>query len=242
MTSNIEHKSYTAVDHIQLFKSFAESLKLPLLQIARSAELSRIKGDVAPLVQVESAADALNHLIDTYLISLGTQTNSDSLQLVPVSVGAVLHEAAHMLQASARAQSFDLELSIAGRYEPILAEPMGLQAALVSLGQVLLEAGSQQPRNKRGVITLAAHRTRSGIVAGMFSNVDGLNAASLRRGQQLKGVASQPLNQLTSTNGAGVFIASSLLSTMSTGLRTARYQKLNGLAATFTSSHQLALV
>lgn len=232
---------YTTVDHVALFKSFAESLKLPLMQIARSAELSRIQGDTAALEHVMTAADALNHLIDTYVLSLQLQTGPATV-LVPVSVGAVLNEVAHTLQDRAQAHSCDLELSIAGKYEPIMAEPLGLQAALVSIGQVLLEAGDQQVPKKRAVITLAAHRTKQGIVAGMFSDIQGLDTASLRRAQTMRWQAGQPLNQLVSSNGAGMFIASSLLSTMSSGLRVARHQKLNGLAATFSSSHQLALV
>lgn len=242
MTSNTEYKSYTAVDHTRLFKSFAESLKLPLSQIARSAELSRLQDDTASLAYLESAADTLNRLIDTYLLSLNIHEGGVAPQLVPVSVGAVLHEVAHILQGAAQDRSFDLELSIPGRYAPILAEPVSLKAALVSLGQVLMDARSQRPLKKRPVITLVAHRARGGIVAGAFTNMPSINTGGLRRGYRLCGLAGQPLNQLTSDGGAGVFIASSLLSTMSGGLRAARYHGLNGLAATFAPSQQLALV
>jgi hypothetical protein len=113
---------------------------------------------------------------------------------------------------------------------------------MISLGQVLIEARSQQPASTRRVIKLAAHRTRYGISAGMFSDVKGLDSAAFRRAKHLYGDAKQPFSQLVSGGGAGVFIASSLLANMSSGLRTARYQKLNGLAATFTPSQQLALV
>lgn len=242
MTSNIEYKNYTVDDQAQLFMAFAEALRLPLLQIARSAELSRMTNNVEALQPVATAADMLNRLINTYLLSLRAQAARGAEGLVPVSVSAVLHEVAQTLQPLAQTYACDLELSLAGKYGPVLAEPVGLQAALVSMGQALLIAGDEQTPKKRRVITLAAHRTGQGITAGMFSDLRGLDTASLRRAQALKGQAGQPLNQLTSGSGAGIFIASSLLSTMSGGLRVARYQKRNGLAATFTPSPQLALV
>jgi hypothetical protein len=242
VTSNTEHKSYTAEDNLKLFKSFAESLKLPLLHMARSAELSHTTGKTESLQGLMLAADELGQLIDSYILSLELQTANPELLLEPVSLSAMLSEVAHVLQPQAEQQACDLELHIAGRYEPVLANPAGLQAALLSMGQVLIEARSQQTATTRRVIKLAAHRTRYGISAGMFSDVQGLDSAAFRRAKQLYGDAKNPLSQLVSGGGAGVFIASSLLANMSSGLRTARYQKLNGLAATFTPSQQLALV
>lgn len=222
-----------------MFRTFAESLKLPLMQIARATELAHNQGSTDDLAQVMMTADGLNLLIENYLLCLNMQGEQ---QLQPVSLGAVLQEVAHTLDAKARAEQCDLHIHIAGKYEPILAHPLGLQAALVSIGQVLIDARSQQPATTRRVVTLAAHRTRGGIAAGLFSDVQGLNQATFRRAQSLHGRVKEPFNQLVSNGSAGVFIASTLLAHMSGGLRSARYLKQNGLAATFSTSQQLALL
>jgi len=79
-------------------------------------------------------------------------------------------------------------------------------------------------------------------VAGMFANVDGLSADMFKRAHHLFGQARQPLTQLTPNSGAGVFVADSLLASMSARLRIAHHQKLSGLAATFATSSQLNLI
>ncbi len=242
MKSNIEHKIYSGDDQFRLFKSFAESMKLPLMQIARSAEFSYESGDVKSLQNLAIAADTLENMIDNYLLSLQLQAEGDQLVLSPISLGAALDDVAHALDKKARKYSCDIELTIAGKYGPVLAHPAGLRAALVSIGTVLIDAQNQQQKPKRQVIILAAHRTRYGIVAGMFSDVAGIDTKTFNNSKNLYGNAPQPLAQLTSASGAEIYIANSLLSTMTSGLRSARFQKLNGLAATFTPSQQLSLV
>ncbi len=242
MTSNIEHKSYTDIDQARLFKSFAESIKLPILQMARTAELSRITGDSDMLSGLALTADSINVLIDNYLLSLRLQSEGNQLLLEPVSISAVLSDTAHRISNHANRNRCDIELHIDGRYGPVMAHPLGLQAALLGIGQILIDAQGQRSPKKRQVIKLAAHRTRYGIVAGMFTDIEGINAKTIKQAKSLYGNATQPLAQLTSTPGAGVFVADSLLAPMSSGLRAAKFQKLSGLAATFTPSQQLALV
>jgi hypothetical protein len=91
-------------------------------------------------------------------------------------------------------------------------------------------------------MVLAGHKSRGGLVAGVFSNNSQLTAADLRRGHNLYGHASQPLPQFSSQASAGIFMASELLSSMHSQLRIAHHNKLSGLAATLLPSHQLALV
>lgn len=131
---------------------------------------------------------------------------------------------------------------MSGRYEPIMAHRAGLEAALTSLGYVFIEAQSSAPHKYRPVLKLAAHRGKTGIVAGMFADLEGLSAEMYRRGRSLYGQARQPLTQLTASSGAGIFVADSLLASMQARLRIAHHQKLTGLAATFSSSNQLHLV
>lgn len=242
MTSNIEHKSYTHDEEKRLFDTLAESLKTPFLSIARSAELIALTGDQEHLVSIRSMSDATLQLLDNYLLSTRLQNAGENLILEPVSLSASLMEVAHRLETRARLQNCDIEVQIGGKYAPIMAHAVGLLAALESLGQVFIDAQSQRVHTSRPVIRLAAHRTRHGIVAGMFADVEGLGVDVLRRAKQLYGKSRSPVVQMSAGGGAEVFVADALLKNMSSGLRVARYQKLSGLAATFTPSLQLELV
>lgn len=241
-TSNYEHISYAESDQAKLFFALAEQLKVPLLQISRSAELAHSNSAKDRLHDIEFIADATMQLVDSYLLYTQLHEAGDNVALVPVSLSALLSDVAHKMDKIATSNNCDIELHIAGKYGPIMAHPVGLSSALMNLGQVFIDVQSQRTITKRPVIKLAAHRTRSGISAGLFTDIEGLDNAMFRRAKNLYGTSRQPLAQLSAHNGAGVFIADSLLETMSSGLRVAHHQKLTGLAATFTPSQQMALV
>ncbi|MGZ6004818.1 MAG: hypothetical protein ACXWLH_01565 [Candidatus Saccharimonadales bacterium] len=228
----------------RLLDVLAEQMKLPLMQIARLAELNQIKanGWPASLADIELTADSALRLLDSYILSTKLARAQNYLQLEPVSVSAVLHDTAHQLSKLASQHDCELELHLAGRYEPVLAHRAGLEAALTSLGYVFIEAQASSEHRQRPVVKLAAHRSRTGIVAGLFSSGDGLSATLFRRGRGLYGQSRQPLANLTAASGAGIFVADSLLTSMSTRLRLAHHQKLTGLAATLLPSHQMVLV
>jgi len=226
----------------RLLQAVAEQMKLPLLQIARRAELAHLSGDHSLIEGIELTADSALRLLDNYLLSTKLARVDGSLQLEPVSIAAVMNDTAHQLSRLADQYECELELHLSGRYAPVMAHRAGLEAALASLGYVFIEAQSTRPRKRRPTIKLAAHRSKNGIVAGMFADIEGLSMDMYRRGRGLYGHAKQPLTQLVSTSGAGVFVADSLLQSMATRLRLAHHQKLSGLAATFTPSNQLSLV
>jgi hypothetical protein len=227
----------------RLLSSMAEHMKLPLLQIARRAELGKLINDSQDaLNDIEQIANGSLKLIDSYLLSIVLAKAQNNLHLEPVSISAVMNDVAHALSKLAKQYQCDLELHIAGKYEPIMAHREGLEAAITSLGFVFIEAQNAQSHERQPVVKLAAHRSRQGIVAGTFADTEDLGTDVYRRALGLYGRARQPLNQLTSATGAGVFVADSLLASMSTKLRVARHQKLTGLAATFMPSHQMSLV
>lgn len=223
----------------QLLRVLTEQMKMPLLQIARTSELALMtKQYRMRLETIELTADTALKLLDNYLLSLKlTQAHAE---LEPVSVAAVLNDTAHELSRLAANNQCELQVHLSGRYEPIMAHKQGLQAALASLGYVFIEAQHEAGSKEKPALKLAAHRSKNGIVAGMFANFDGLSVDMYRRAKQLYGTARQPLSGMTSGSGAGVFVADSLLDTMSAHLRVAYHQRQSGLAATFMPSRQLS--
>lgn len=224
----------------QLLVQVAEQLKVPLLQIAREAELGQLSGS-ADLRRMQTTADAAMRLIDHYTLGVRLALEGPDFEVEPVCVSSVLYDAGQQLSALAKNYHVKLELDVSGRYEPVLAHRQGLQAALVSLGASLIEAlpalDSQQL-----TLQLATHRTRYGIVAGLYADTEQLTKQALARGRDLLGDSRQPLLGMTHTSGAGVFVADSLLQAMQLDLTVSRHRKLYGLATILQPTNQLQLV
>lgn len=227
----------------QLFLGLAEQLARPLLTLTQLAELA--SGDdpataAARWQLVQAIADSSLQLVESYALSLRVHGNVLALNLEPVTVSSLLYDTAQTLQPFAKQYGVDLELESGPRLQPILADRAVLQSAMTSLGQVfvLAQAESDEP----AAVRLAAHRSRYGVVAGLYGQMPHISVDSLRRAHALQGAARQPLSRLVSGPAAGVFVADSLLRALAARLHVARYRSLTGLAATLQPSQQLQLV
>ena len=179
----------------QLLLSVAEELKIPLLQIARRAENSLLEGPQADLKVIQSTADSALNLLDNYVLGVRLAMHPASLAVEPVSVSSVLYDAGQQLDSLAKNYGVSLELGIAGRFGPVLAHRQGLQAALVSLGAALIEALPAQD-NPQLKLYMATHRSRYGIVAGLYADTRQLTKQALERGRRLQSQSRQPLINL----------------------------------------------
>ena len=225
-----------------LLLSLAEQLKLPLLQIARQAELDSMNHTDDSISQIQITADSALKLIDSYALGIQLATNkAGTFEVETVSVPSVLYDAASELLPFAKMYDIKLDLNISGRYEPVTANRRGLQAALVSLGYALIEA---LPAIETSQLRLqfSAHKCRYGIVAGLYCDAQQLTTETLRRGRQLCGQARQPLVNLASGSAAGVFVADALLQGMDTQLTISKHHKLYGIGAVLKPNPQLQLV
>lgn len=224
----------------QLLLNVAEQLKLPLLQIARQAEYGRLTKQ-PDLKMIQSTADTALHLLDNYLLGVRLNLADRQLSVEPVSIASVLYDAAQQLDGFAKSYGVALELNIAGKYGPVMANRQGLQSALVSLGAAMIEAlpALESPDLK---IQLATHRCRYGIVAGLYSDVEQLTNRALAQGRRLQPVSRQPLINLSHTSAAGVFVADAILSAMQLKLKASRHHRLYGLGAVLQPNYQMQLV
>jgi hypothetical protein len=226
----------------QLLLSVAEELKLPLLQIARQAEQGRLNGSgQADLALVQSTADTALRLLDNYVLGVRLALEPEDLAIESVSVSSVLYDAGQQLDALAKSYGVGLELNIAGRYGPVLAHRQGLQAALVSLGAALIEALPAQESTQLK-LHLATHRSRYGIVAGLYADTRQLSREALQKGRELQRHSRQPLVGLTHTSGAGVFVADTILQAMHLSLKPSRHHNLYGLGTVLQPNYQLQMV
>lgn len=221
--------------HERLLQTLAEQLKLPLMQIARQAELEGGETNES----IRYTADMALQLIDGYLLgtALGRQ---QSLELEPVSLSSLLHDTAHKLTPLARDYNCSIEVDLGGKYEPVMAHPASIQAAFTVLGYSLVE--SRIDNGKKHNLILGTHRSRGGLVAGFFTEEPGLTTDAYRRARALYGTARQPMPGVSAAASAGIFLADSILTSMEAPLHNARHRKRAGLAATLLTSKQLQLV
>lgn len=224
----------------QLLLSVAEELKLPLLQIARHAEQGRLSGK-ANLALMQSTADMALRLLDNYVLGVRLATEPQEFAIESVSVSSVLYDTGQQLDGLAKSYGVNLELNIAGRFGPVLAHRQALQAALVSLGAALIEALPAQEMTQLK-LHLATHRSRYGIVAGLYADTRQLSQEALKKGRQLQRHSRQPFIGLTHTSGAGIFVADTILQAMRLSLKPSRHHNLYGLGTILQPNHQLQIV
>ena len=232
----------TIVPTNELLGSVAEQLKLPLMNIARRAELAQLSGHIDPseLSVIYNHAVAALNLVDSYMLGLELLREQKTLELEPVSISSVLTDTAHALDSFAKQYGVVIELEVAGKYRPVMGHSAGLKAALLSLGYELIEVQASHTKSAR--LTLAASRNAHGIVAGVYSDYEDLQADHWRRALELCGKARQPFTTLTAGSGAGVFVADAILQAMDTRLGVGRYHKQRGLATVLQPSQQLQFV
>ena len=233
----------TAVGHSdasRLLQSVAEQLKSPLSIIARTAELGELTGSMQSndAASIQAHATTALTLVESYLLGLQLLRDQTTLLLEPVSVSSLLVEVAHELQPLAQQYRVDVDLRIAGKYEPVMAHPKGLKLALLALGASLLE-GYRLP-DKR--LLLAVHRTHKGIVTGLYGAYHDLHGKEWRRALQMKGLVDQPLGTISTGSAAGLFIADAILRSMDTNLRVGKHLKQYGVATILQPSQQLQFV
>lgn len=225
-----------------LLLSITEQLKLPLLHIARQAELADFNPADVSLQSIQRTADSALQLLDNYI--LGVQLASQRVDIPtvePVSVSSVLYDTSEQLRPMANAYGVKLDLEIDGKYGPVMTHRLGLQAALVSLGYALVEAlpAHDMPQMR---LRLSAHRCRYGIVAGLYCEGEQIAAQTLRHGRQLYGRARQPLGSISHTSSAGVFVADAILHAMQSQLTVSHHRHMYGLGTVLLLSSQLQLL
>ena len=225
----------------QLLLSIAEELKLPLLQIARQAELAQLNGTNG-LTSIQAAAQTALQLLDNYVLGVRLALDPQHFPLEAVSVSSVLYDASQQLDAFAKSYGVSLELNIAGKYGPVLANRQGLQAALVSIGAALIEALPALDGSAQLKLHLGTHRSRYGIIAGIYADTKQLSNEALQRGRRLQGTSRQPLLNLSQSSGAGIFVADAILHAMDLHLMASRHHRLHGLGTVLQSNNQLQLV
>lgn len=240
MATNISDQNIYLSDN--LFASLAEQIKIPFTQIKYATALldkyDNLSEQSEILTTISQASSSALGLIDSYLmnVELGRQSQ---LQLEQVSMSSVIYDVAQSLDGFAKLHNCRLEISIAGKYGPIMANNRAIFLAYKSLGYSFIEAVSDS--EKTTTIDLSVRRSKTGISTGIFAEVD-LSSSLMKVAHELKGKAHQPFIDFNAGPGAGLFLADEILSKLGSEIRKSRFKGQSGLSATFLLSNQLSLV
>lgn len=241
-TKKNEYKKYSKDEERQLLASLAEQLRAPIVQMARLSEEDSKKNRKT----IAAISRTANELIDAYQLVLQLHMQEGALHVEPVSLSALLHKTAQKTQKLAEEYRCDVQIDTKGSYEPVLINTEIIEAALSALSSVFIieskASGTDTARSSRSIVTLAAHRSRWGLVVGAYSSNTSMNNATYGRAKNLYGKARQPLNHIFTSAGAGVFIANALLAMAACNLHASRYHNMTGLAVTLRPASQLSLV
>ncbi|HET9098193.1 MAG TPA: hypothetical protein VFN51_01095 [Candidatus Saccharimonadales bacterium] len=228
----------------QLLLSVAEEIKMPLLKIARLAEYNSLAAAAdrheADNV-IRATAESALHLIDNYILGVRLALEPQIFDAESVSVSSVLYDSCQQLDALAKSYGVGLEIDIAGKFGSVTANRKGLQAALVSLGASLIEA-LPALESSQLKLQLATHKTRYGVVAGVYSDTPQVSAQAIRSGRKLQQNTRQPFIGMSHNSGAGIFVADTLLRSMNLKLMTSRHHKKFGIGTVLQLNNQLQLV
>ena len=217
--------------------NFAHELRVPLLRIARLAELHQ-NDDKLDYVSVETIADSALKLLDGFLLSARLKNQQIDLALEPVSISATMYDVAHYLDKLAKAQNCELRLRVQRKSGLVLAQANGVKAALLSLCYGFLHA--TDPLHK-SIITMDAHKQHNVVLAGLTSFDVRLDKSVMNRAKPIAGSAYQSIKDLP-TSGAGFFIAANLFDAMTVPLKIIQSSRQFGMMGVFQPSKQLRLL
>lgn len=226
----------TQLTGVDLWRSLAAELKLPLTQIARTAELVQSGQSPEGLRSIEAAASSGLRLIDSFLLLSDQQRQ---LPLTPVSVSALLYSVAEEMSDLSRLYDAKIDIRLGSSTPQIMAHGAGLEAALTALVYTFLTGGL---RSRKQTVTLIAKRSGGSVVTGVVCSSANITAEDLQLARRLFGRAAGPANHITQNSGVGLYMADNLLTAMEAPLKVIRNGRQTGLAATLLPSQQLVLL
>jgi hypothetical protein len=207
-------------------------LKYTLYRLARQAEYqSKIS-----LSEIQREAEQSLRLIDSYLLSSAAEYGQLKLDLEPMAIGSVMHEASMELRNIVEL-SYD-EMCVQTRAsQPVMTNRSALHGFLMSVGQIVSEISNANQ------IVMRSFATKNGdIGVGVFAEDIDLSVNDLRTSLDITDVALMPFAKHSSKSGVLLKIADGLAVSLGGSLEVKRMGKLYGLTTVLPKSDQLALV
>ncbi len=229
----------SSVESEQLLSAVAEHLRRPLLYIRQEAELAQNLDKKLSAESIHISADSGLKLIEHYLTWQRFASSAQNHQTAQVGLTAVMQNVSNELRSIAKGSQTELTLRSSGKYAPVIVNSELLKSGMSALGLAFIEAAGEKQYSK---VVFGVHRSRWGLVAGVYSPQLSIRADSFLRHKNLVGSARQLLPTSSHTTMSGVALADALFDQLSVKLRPSKHKGMDGLAITLTPSPQLSLL
>lgn len=202
------------VSQVDLLRVVGQELKLPLTQIANTANMLK-SGQLTGLDiedqydQLEATSRRMIQLVDSILFAGQVETQQTRLSLSPTNVSSVVHALRRELQDIAALYGRRIDLSVARSLAPAAIDPVALHHSLYGLIDVLIRTSDDER-----IAVDVRHKTDS-IVVSLRSSGPGFSSSAIFDAVRRMGRAAQPIRQLPNTTGMSFYVAHSLLDAMS---------------------------
>ena len=213
--------------------ALVRELQSSLYLIARHAELG---GDKS-LGTIMDSAQASLQIIDGYLVASQVERGQLNLNLEPMAMGSIMHDAKYDL---GRTLSNDYQVEIQSKVRiPVMTHRDSLRCILVSTGLLIAEVSKSAKRN----IVLRSFVTKDGDVGvGVFAPEVSLSPHELSEAIEQGGVSRLALPKHSQTSGISLQIADSLSRALGGRLHAKSLGSLSGLSTILPKSEQLLIV
>lgn len=207
-------------------------LKSSLYEIARRAELGKHSANA-----IQLQAELSLKLIDSYILSAMSEHGQLALEMQPLALGSVMHEAAHETRKTSQATEIVVE---AHALSPVMTHRTALSGFLAMASNVLEEI---RQNSGAGKLVFRSYSERSGkIGVGVFIENDSLSAVDLRAALLLSGSSQMALSRHSAGSGVMLSVADTLASALGGCMQVKRMGNLRGFATCLPKSTQLSLV
>lgn len=212
--------------------ALADALRTPLLQLRVNSELVQNPDDIRVIT------DYALRDIDALITSLRARRDAQ-LELIPVSLGAVLAEVARSTTDYVRLAGRHVVVDDHSRHQLVLGEPSVLVASL----ELATRSMSDVPTDNPDATLILRADTRNGYPrVGVYRNDVDLCSADVHLAQKLFGGASVNAGLFHQLGALRLRVANALLQPMSAVMRSTKSAGYHGLAVRLLPSTQAGLL
>lgn len=201
-------------------------LQYALYEIARRAEL----GSSQSLTGVQQRAEQSLRLIDSYIATTQIEIGQTQLNLSPIGVGSILHEAAYSL----RSETGCIVSVVTGVNHPVMTHAELLKNLLSNTGQFILDTVKTQ-------LVFRSFPVKDGTVGvGVFAKNFNVTSSDLKNAIEISGTSHMPMAQHSYRSGIMLVMADALAQGLGSSLTIKRMGIFQGIAVTLPKSQQLS--
>lgn len=211
----------------QLLSMLCEELKRPLVHIEQLAQLGGRDH------MVRSEVQRALRTIESVLVYRRLSSGQLELRLEPVHVGSVMNDVMEIMAPQMEMSGCQYSLAIHASLQPVAADRLVLQHALISLWQAYITSAKDAT-----TITCAAKRVAGGVRITITSDEVAFDSIELSK-VNLK--STQPLSGLAGA-ATDLLVARGILEYAGSRLSVSRFKHTNGIGVTLPISKQLKFV